>query len=108
MVLSNLLLHKYFCGNALGSLVEFQAAFFAVASKQPEHRFRMTSKMRQRFIYRYHQRRKLLEVLVVRRLLFRLLPQVFNRIIVRRIRRQRMPREAVGMRGKNCCVAWLL
>ena len=58
----------------LGSLFEFQAAFFAVAPKQSAHRFRMRGKIRQCFLDRHRQLHKFLEVLVVGRPLLRLLP----------------------------------
>ena len=63
-----------FASGNLGGLFEFQTAFFAVASKQPEHRFRMRGKIVQRFVDRDRQCDKFLAVLVVRRALFRLLP----------------------------------
>src|SRR5215475_3321041 len=48
----------------------------------------MRSEKGQRFVYRYRQRRKFPEVLVMGRPLIRLLPEVFNRIVIWRIRRQ--------------------
>ena len=48
----------------------------------------MRSKKGQRFVYRHRQRSKFLEVLVMGRPLLRLLPEVFNRIVIWRIRRQ--------------------
>src|SRR5713101_6236816 len=85
----------------LGGFLEFQTALFAVEPKESQDRFGMSGKIRQRFLYRYRQRSKLLEVLVVRCPLFRLLPQIFNGIVVRRIRWQWMHRETIGMRGKK-------
>jgi hypothetical protein len=85
----------------LGGLCEFQTAFFAVASKQPEHRVGMRGKRGQRFVDCDRQRDKFLEVLMVRCPLLRLLPQICNRIVVWRRRRQGMCREARGMRGKK-------
>jgi hypothetical protein len=73
-----------FAFGKLGSLFEFQAAFFTVAPKQSEHRVRMRSKVGQRLVDRRGQRRKFLEVLIVGRPLLRLLPQIFNRIVIRR------------------------
>src|SRR2546425_3132888 len=61
----------------------------------------MRSKIRQGLLYRDRQQRKFLEVLVMGRSLLGLLPQVFNRIVVWRIRRQRMHREALGMLGQK-------
>jgi hypothetical protein len=61
----------------------------------------MRGTIRQRFVHRDRQRSKFLEVLVMGRPLFRLLPQVFNRIVVRRIRWQRMPRDTIGIGGKK-------
>lgn len=58
----------------LGSLFEFQAAFFAVAPKQSAHRFRMRGKIRQCFLDRHRQIHKFLEVFVVGSPLLRLLP----------------------------------
>src|SRR6516162_6436706 len=59
----------------------------------------MHSKIGQCFLDRDRQLDKFSEVLVVCRPLFRLLPQVFNRIVVRRIRRQGLHRDssAVGL-----------
>src|SRR5512145_2594075 len=86
-----------FAFGKLGSLSEFQAAFLTVAPKQPEHRVGMRSKVGQRLVDRRGQRRKFLEVLIVRRPLFRLLPQIFNRIVIRRIRWQRIRREPLAV-----------
>ena len=85
----------------LGGLFEFQTAFFAIASKQPQHCVWMRGKIGQSFVDRDRQRDKFLEVLIVRRPLLRLLPQIFNRMVLWRIRRQGMCREAFGMRGKK-------
>src|SRR5438132_7911977 len=91
---------RFAFGN-LGGLFEFQTALFTVEPKESQDRFGMCGKIRQRFLYRYRQFGKLLEVLVVRRPLFRLLPQIFNRIIVRRIRRQRVLCDPIGMHSKK-------
>jgi hypothetical protein len=48
----------------------------------------MRRKRGQRVLYRHHQRRTFLELLVMRPALLRLLPQVFARSIIRGIRRQ--------------------
>ena len=61
----------------------------------------MRGKVRQGLLHRYRQQRKFFEVLVMGRSLLGLLPQVFNRIVVWRIRRQRMHREAFGMLGQK-------
>ena len=53
-----------FAFGKLGGLLEFQTAFFAVASKQPKYCVGMRGKIRQRFLDRDSQLRKLLEVLV--------------------------------------------
>src|SRR5215813_9576213 len=50
----------------------------------------MRSKKGQRFVSRHCQRRKFLAVLVMGRPLLRLLPEVCNRIVIWRIRRQRL------------------
>src|SRR5262245_53942194 len=57
----------------------------------------MCGKIRQRFLDRDRQLRKLFEVLVVRCPLLHLLPQVCNRIVIRRIRWQGLCRNAVAM-----------
>jgi len=99
-----------FASGKLGGLFEFQTAFFAVASKQPSHRFWMRGNICQCFVYRDRQRNTFLAGLVVRRPLFCLLPQVCNRIVVWRIRRQRVHREAISMLGKKLlrCLAGVL
>src|SRR5262245_20274129 len=61
----------------------------------------MRGKVRQSLLHRYRQQRKFLEVRVMRRSLLGLLPQVFNGIVVGRIRRQRMDGEALGMLGQK-------
>ena len=61
----------------------------------------MRGKIRQGLIHRYRQQRKFLAVLVMGRSLLCLLPQVFNWIVVWRIRRQRMHRDALGMLGQK-------
>src|SRR5215831_9068154 len=61
----------------------------------------MRGKVRQSLLHRYRQQRKFLEVLVMSRSLLGLLPQVFNGIVVGRIRRQRMHGEALGMLGQK-------
>src|SRR2546423_15220448 len=61
----------------------------------------MHGKVRQGLLHRYRQQRKFLEVLVMSCSLLCLLPQVFNGIVVWRIRRERTPREAVGMLGQK-------
>ena len=58
----------------------------------------MRSKIGQRFVDRNCQCEKFLEVFVVRRPLFRLLPQIFNGIVIRGIRRQRMFGDPIAMR----------
>src|SRR5712691_7942062 len=70
----------------------------------------MRGKIGQCFVYRDRQLNKFLEVLVVSRPLFCLLPQIFNRIVVWRIRRQRVHREAIGMLGKKLlrCLAGVI
>src|SRR4030095_2648753 len=67
---------------------------------------RMRRKICQGLIHRHRQRRKFLEVLVMGRSLLRLLPQVFNRIVVRRIRRQRLYGDTIAMgcqKSLGCC-----
>src|SRR5919108_2707623 len=59
----------------------------------------MRGKVCQGLLHRYCQQRTCLEVLVMGRSLLGLLPQVCNGIVVGRIRRQRMHREACGMLG---------
>jgi hypothetical protein len=81
----------------LSSLFEFQAAFFTVAPKQPSYLCGMCGKIRQGLVHRACQRGKRLAVLGVRRPLFGLLPQVCNRMVIRRIRGQRMGCEAITM-----------
>src|SRR6266853_4790499 len=61
----------------------------------------MRGKIRQGLVHRYRQPRKFLEVLVMCRSFLCLLPQVFNRVIVWRIRRQRMHGDALGMLGQK-------
>ena len=72
------------------SLIELQTAFLLIASKEAQHLVGMRRKIGQRFLYRPDQDRKFREILVMGPPLFRLLPQVFNRIVIRGIRRQRM------------------
>src|SRR5918996_1497448 len=61
----------------------------------------MRGKVREGLLHRDRQQGKFLEVLVMGRSLLGLLPQVFNGIVVWRIRRQRMHREAFGMLGQK-------
>src|SRR5882672_7011906 len=61
----------------------------------------MRSKIRQGLLHRDRQQRKFLAVLVMGRSLLGLLPQVFNGIVVWRIRRQRMHCKALGMLGQK-------
>ena len=87
---------RFAFGNLCG-LLEVQFALLAVASKETEHLVCMRRKIGQRFLDRHDQRRKFLEVLVMGSPLLCLLPQVFNGIVIRRIRRQRMGRDPVAM-----------
>src|SRR5262249_7677805 len=57
----------------------------------------MRGKVRQSLLHRSRQQRKFLKVLVMRGSLLGLLPQVFNGIVVGRIRRQRTHCEAGGV-----------
>src|SRR5438105_6233967 len=59
----------------LRDLLEFQAAFFTIKAKEPEHRIGMRRKIRQGLVHRHGQLGKFLEVLVVRRSFFRLPPR---------------------------------
>src|SRR5262247_4409837 len=61
----------------------------------------MRGKVRQSLLHRYRQQRKFLEVLVMSGSLLGLLPQVFNGIVVGRIRRQRTHRDACGVLGQK-------
>jgi hypothetical protein len=85
-----------------GGLFEFQAAFFTVAPQQPSHRFGVRGKIRQCLLDRHRELYKLLAVLVVRRPLLRLLPQLFNGIVIRGIRRQGMVGDPIAMGRQKC------
>src|SRR5256886_16906473 len=61
----------------------------------------MRGKVRQSLLHCSRQQRKFLEVLVMSGSLLGLLPQVFNGLIVGRIRRQRIPRAACGVLGEK-------
>ena len=86
-----------FAFGKLGGLLEVQTAFLLVASKQAKHLIGMRRKIGQRFLYRYDQRRKFLAILVMGPALLRLFPQIFNRIVIRGIRWQRMDADALAM-----------
>jgi hypothetical protein len=87
---------RFAFGNLSGHL-EVQTAFLLVASKQAQHLVSMRRKIGQRFLYRPDQYRKFLEILVMRPPLFRLLPQIFNRIVIRGIRWQPMGCDPLAM-----------
>jgi hypothetical protein len=59
----------------------------------------MHRKGRQGLLHRYGSPRQCLAVLMMGRALLGLLPEICNGMGVGRIRRQRMPREAIGMLG---------
>ena len=66
----------------------------------------MRSKIRQGLVHRDDHRGKFLEVLVVGCPFFRLAPEVFNGIVIRRIRRQGMlgdPRAMGRQKGLRRC-----
>jgi hypothetical protein len=79
------------------SLIELQTAFLLIASKEAKHLVGMRRKIGQRFLYRPNQYRKFREILVMRPALLRLLPRVFDRIVIRGIRRQRMGGHSLAM-----------
>lgn len=87
---------RFAFGNLSGYL-EVQPAFLLVASKQAQHLVGMPRKIGQRLFDGPDQDRKFWEILVMRSPLFRLLPQVFDRIVIRRIRRQWMSRDPLAM-----------
>src|SRR4030095_11865738 len=58
---------------------------------------REIERIRQGLVHRYRQQRKFLEVLVMGRSLLCLLPEVFNGIVVWRIRRQGLHGAAIAM-----------
>jgi hypothetical protein len=76
-----------------------QACFFTVQAKQIQNEFRMLSKVHQSLVDRRDQLAKLGEVLVVRCALLELAPQVLDRVVVRRIRRQLIDGDALAMLG---------
>ena len=57
----------------------------------------MRGKISQGLVYRYRQCGKLLKVLVVGRALLGVFPQVFNGVVIRRIRRQRIHGDPLAM-----------
>ena len=61
----------------------------------------MRGKRRERFVYRGCQHGKSLEVLVMGRPLLCLLPQICNRMVIRRIRWQGLRRDARAMGGQK-------
>ena len=62
----------------------------------------MRGKIGQRFVDRHRQREKFLEVFVVCRPLFRLLPQICNGMVIWSIRRQGLRRDPIALGHQKC------